>query len=80
MGAVMAGGVRRLCGVPVPMLEGRRQHWVGALSPSMKTVVDGRQSSGCTRTEIELGNKRESSYPNIVACARRTAINSMGSK
>ena len=36
MGAVMAGGVRRLCGVPVPMLEGRRQHWVGALSPGVK--------------------------------------------
>ena len=55
----MAGGVRRLCGVPVPMLEGRSQHWVGALSPSVKTVVDGRQYSSCTRTDIELGDKRE---------------------
>ena len=63
MGAVMAGGVRRLCGVPVPMLEGRRQHWVGALSPGVKLWVTDRQYSSCTRTEIKLGNKRESSYP-----------------
>jgi len=42
MGAVMAGGVRRLCGVPVPMLEGRRQHWVGALSPGVKLWVTDR--------------------------------------